>query len=414
MKLAIKTNRTVDITDLILNPKVVVFFDASLPVTITRDANNKISGWLDRSLNESHATQATSGNQPNYTSFNNNNFFGISYPNLNVINNGFLRFTIPASFTNINGTLYIATDKYVLQLPITIANSGTFEITGGTANILIGLVLVNDSLNSDEESKLGTYFSAKGANSQILTSLNMELCTETTGVTTLYTNPLLKQITGLGTLVQSLNTISLVNLDQAFRGLNKVTSFPSINTSKVTSIIQTWFGMSSLATFPALDFSSVVNAGSAWYGNSALSSFPFVNLSKASILSYAWFGCTNLAIFFAMDFRACVNFQETWRNCKLDQASVDEILISIAAGLANNPTKVLATNGGSFTLTGSTNAIPGTTNRRENWANRNSWEFNLSQVNEIISTTTHDFRNGITGQQAKAWLAAKGWVIETR
>lgn len=410
MKLAIKTNKTVDITDLILNPKVVVFFDASLPATITRDVNNKVSGWLDRSLNGSNATQTTSSNQPTYTSFN-NNFFGISCPNLNAINNGFLRFTIPAGFSNINATLYIATDKYVLQLPITIANSGTFEITGGTANILIGLVLVNGSLNSDEESKLGTYFSAKGANSQILTSLNMELCTET-GATTLYTNPLLKQITGLGTLVQNLNTISLTNLNQAFRGLNKVTSFPSINTSGVTSIVQTWFGMSSLATFPALDFSSVVNATSAWYGNSTLSSFPFVNLSKVSNLSYTWFACTNLAIFPAMDFRACVNFQETWRNCKLDRASVDEILISIAAGLANNPTKVLAANGGSLTLTGGTNASPGTTNRRSSWG-ANAWEFNLSQVNETIATTTYNFSGGITGADAKAWLAAKGWAIAT-
>lgn len=410
MKLAIKTNKTVDITGLI--PKFVVFFDASLPVTITKDANNKISGWLDRSLNGFHAAQITSGNQPNYTSFN-NNFFGISCPSLNSLTNGFLGFTIPANFGNINGTLYLSTDKYVLQLPISIANSAsnqTFEITGGIANILTGLVLVNGSLSSDEDSKLATYFSAKGANSRTLTSLNMDLCVDTSG--SLYTNPLVKEITGLGTLTQ-LNTTSLVNLNKAFRGLNSVISFPSsFDTSDAISITQTWLGMSSLASFPLLNFSNIVFADLAWYGNASLSSFPAVNLSKASTLLSAWTNCTNLITFSAMNFRACNNFQDTWRNCRLNQASVDEILISIAAGLANNPTKILAANGGSFTLTGTNNAVPGTINRRSSWA-ANPWEFNLSQVNETISATTYNFTIGITGQQAKAWLAAKGWAIAT-
>ena len=413
MKLAIKTNKTVDITDLI--PKFVLFFDASLPVTITRDVNNKISGWLDRSLNGFHATQATSGNQPNYTSFN-NNFFGISCPNLNVINNGFLGFTIRGNFGNINGTLYLATDKYVLQLPVDIPNNinqQTFEITGGTSNILIALILVNGSLSNDEDAKLGAYLRTKGANSEILTSLNMELCTQTTGTFTLYTNPLVKRITNLATLTQSLSTISLTNLNQAFRALDRITSFPIIDTKSVTSVTQAWFGASSLTSFPLLDFSNVTNAASAWLGNTALTSFPSVNLSKATNLSYAWHNCTNLITFPAMDFRACTTFQETWRNCKLNQASVDEILISIAAGLANNPTKILAANGGSFTLTGGTNFAPTNTNRRVNWTNRNSWEFNLSQINETIATITYDFRNGISGADAKEWLAAKGWAIAT-
>ena len=410
MKLAIKTNKTADITDLI--PKFVVFFDASLPVTITRDANNKISGWLDRSLNGFHATQTTSGNQPNYTSFN--GFFGISCPGLNSINNGFLRFTIPANFGNINGTLYLATDKYVLQLPISIVNSlnaQDFEITGGIANILTGLALVNGNLSSDEDAKLAAYFSAKGANSRILTSLNMDFCTETTG-TTLYTNPLVKQVTELGTLTQ-LNTTNLITLNQVFRGLNKVTGFPSsFDTSNATSISQTWFGMSGLTSFPLLNFSNVINAGSAWFGNISLSSFPAVNLSKASGVAFTWYSCINLVNFPAMDFRACNNFQETWRNCKLNAESVDNILISIAAGLANNPTKILAANGGSFTLTGTNNSAPGAINRRSSWA-ANAWEFNLSQINETISATTYNFAAGITGQQAKAWLAAKGWAIAT-
>ncbi len=409
MKLAIKTNKTADITDLI--PKFVVFFDASLPITITRDASNKISGWLDRSLNGFHATQTTSGNQPNYTSFN-NNFFGISCPVLNSVNNGFLGFTIPANFGNINGTLYLSTDKYVLQLPISIANSlnaQDFEITGGTANILTGLALVNGSLSSDEDSKLATYFSAKGANSQTLTSLSVELCTETSG--SLYTNPLIKQVTELGTLTQ-LNTTNLINLNQAFRKLNRITSFPVINTSNVTNINHAWFGLSSLLSFPNLNFNNVTQAISTWLGCTSLVSFPALNLSKATQLGTAWNGCTNLTTFPAMDFRACIAFQETWRYCKLNTESVDNILISIAAGLANNPTKILAANGGSFTLTGGTNAAPGAINRRSSWG-ANAWEFNLSQINETISTTTYNFTTGITGEQAKNWLAAKGWAIAT-
>jgi hypothetical protein len=166
--------------------------------------------------------------------------------------------------------------------------------------------------------------------------------------------------------------------------------------------------MTGLTSFPALNFGNVQNAGSAWFGNAGLSSFPFVNLSKANNLSYSWNGCSNLATFPAMDFRAATTFQDTWRSCKLNQESVDNILISIAAGLANNPTKILAANGGSSTLTGGTNAVPGTINRRSSWG-VNAWEFNLSQVNE----TGYNFTAGITGQQAKNWLAAKGWAIAT-
>jgi hypothetical protein len=161
-----------------------------------------------------------------------------------------------------------------------------------------------------------------------------------------------------------------------------------------------------------LNFGNVQTARSAWFGTTGLTSFPFVNLSKATDISFSWSGCSNLTLFPAMDFRAATAFENTWRNCKLNQESVDNILISIAAGLANNPTKILAANGGSLTLSGGTNAAPGTANRRTTWG-VNAWEFNLSQINENISGTIYDFRNAITGQQAKNWLAAKGWAIAT-
>ena len=409
MKLAIKTNKTADITDLI--PKFVVFFDASLSITITRDANNKISGWLDRSLNGYHATQPISGYQPTYTSFN--GFFGIGLSSVNTVNNSFLQFTVPANFS-VNGILYVATDKYILPLPIDIATSAsarTFELTGGIANALTGLVLFNDTPTSDEDSRITSYLRLKGAGTLPLASLNMDFCVQLSSASGLYGNPLLRQVSSLNAL-RNLDMNSLNSITKAFLAFSKITQFPVIDTRNISNINQTWFGMSGLQSFPALDLSNVTQATSAWLGCTSLVSFPALNLSKATQLNTAWNGCSNLTTFPAMDFRACNNFQETWRNCKLDQVSVDEILISIAAGLANNPTKILAANGGSFTLTGTNNAVPGTINRRSSWA-ANAWEFNLSQINETISTTTYNFTNGITGQEAKAWLAAKGWAIAT-
>jgi hypothetical protein len=408
MKIAIKTNKTADITDLI--PKFVVFFDASIPTTITRDANNKISGWLDRSLNQFHATQTTLAYQPTYTSFN--SFFGINCTSLGAANNSFLQFTINANFPEINGILYVATDKYVLPLPINIPSSianRTFEITGGTSNLLTGLILFQGTPTLDEDSKIVSYLSIKGSNSLTLTNVIMDFCVET--VSGLYLNPLMAQVNNLSSWTQ-INTSNVISFNQAWRRMTIPATFPTIDTSSAISIQQAWLGITGLTSFPALNFGNVQSAASAWFGNAGLSSFPFVNLSKANNLSFSWSGCSNLVTFLAMDFRAVTTFQETWKNCKLNQESVDNILISIAAGLANNPTKILAANGGSSTLTGGTNAAPGTINRRSSWG-ANAWEFNLSQVNENISGTIYDFRSGITGQQAKAWLAAKGWAIAT-
>lgn len=408
MKIAIKTNKTADITDLI--PKFVIFFDASIPTTITRDANNKISGWLDRSLNQFHATQTTLAYQPTYTSFN--SFFGISCTSLGGVNNSFLQFSIIANFPEINGILYVATDKYVLPLPINILSSisnRTFEITGGTSNLLTGLILFQGAPTSDEDSRIVSYLSIKGSNSQTLTNATMDFCVETSS--SLYLNPLIAQVNSLSSWSQ-IDTSNIITFNQTWRKMIKPTTFPIIDTSTATSIQQAWFGMTGLTSFPALNFGNVWNARSAWLGTTGLTSFPFVDLSKATDISFSWSGCSNLTLFSAMDFRAATAFENTWRNCKLNQESVDNILISIAAGLANNPTKILAVNGGSSTLTGGTNAAPGTINRRSSWG-ANAWEFNLSQVNENISGTLYDFRNGITGQQAKNWLAAKGWAIAT-
>lgn len=385
MKIAIKTNKTADITDLI--SKFVVFFDASIPTTIIRDANNKISGWLDRSLNAFHASQTTATSQPIYTSFN--GFLGINCLSLSSINNGFLRFSVPANFSVPNGILYVATDKYVLPLPIDIpasAASRTFELTGGTSNILTGIILFNGVPTSDEDSRIVRYLTIKGANSVALSNLIMDFCSEI--ATGLYTNPLFRQINNLSSLLQSLDTSNVVNLTRAWRSLNKVPDFPLINISNVKDVTQAWHGNSSLTSFPALNFSSV------------------------QFCTASWSSCSNLTTFSAVDFRSCLTFNEAWRNCKLNAQSIDDILISIAAGLANNPSKVLQVNGGSFALTGTNNSAPTTINRR-NTNNWNSWEFNLSQINENISGTIYDFRSGISGQQAKNWLAAKGWAIAT-
>lgn len=409
MKIAIKSSKILDITDLF--PKFVIFLDASAPTTVARDENNRISKWLDKSINGFHAVQTISSYRPTYVSFN--QFLGISCSSLSSSNNSFLQISIPANFPAINGILYVASDKYILPLPIDIPSSTTtrdFEVTGGTSNILTAIILFSGTPTADENNRIINYLTLKGSNSRTLTNLSLEF--SALASSGLYTNPLIGQVNSFLPL-QSLNTDNLISLSQALRSHSKISQFPLINTVNVSNIDNTWSGTTNLSSFPLLNLSNVLSCNSSWFGATNLSSFPSVDLSKSSQISYTWYGCSNLITFPAMNFRSAITFREAWRNCKLNSESVDNILISIAAGLANNPTKILAANGGSLVLTGSNNSTPTNINRREsnNW---NSWEYSLSQVNESINNITYDFRGGISGETAKNWLAAKGWIIETR
>lgn len=222
---------------------------------------------------------------------------------------------------------------------------------------------------------------------------------------------------------------ALTNATYAWRNCTSLTSFPSINLSAVTDASFGWDGCAKLTSFPAINFSALNKADYAWrncvllksfgsitlpvattvdfaWQNTGLTEFPVIDLPNLTSANTAWQNCKDMVVFPRLNFPKLVNVNNAWNSCILNQVSVDNILISLAASLANNPTKtgLVGTNA----LTNNTdtfNAIPGNEIRTLT----NSWETNLKNINEV----GYNFSGGITGQQAKAWLSSKGWTIQT-
>lgn len=102
-------------------------------------------------------------------------------------------------------------------------------------------------------------------------------------------------------------------------------------------------------------YAGVTDFSFAWaYCSSMSGPFPLIDTSNGTDFSYAWYGCSSLTSFPANMFDACpaTNFTNAFVNCALNQTSIDNILVSIAAA---------GTSGGTLNMTGGTNATPSAT-----------------------------------------------------
>jgi len=124
----------------------------------------------------------------------------------------------------------------------------------------------------------------------------------------------------------------------------------------VTDFSFAWAYCSSMSgPFPLIDTSNGTDFSYAWYGCSSMSGpFPLIDTSNGTNFSYAWYGCSSLTSFPANMFDACpaTNFTNAFVDCALNQTSIDNILVSIAAA---------GTSGGTLNMTGGTNATPSAT-----------------------------------------------------
>ncbi len=140
--------------------------------------------------------------------------------------------------------------------------------------------------------------------------------------------------------------------EYAWLGCESLTEFPLLDLRNGVNFNDAWNGCSSLTSFPALNLESGEIFTYSWYNCTGLTSFPsLINISNGTDFSSAWQNCTNLATFPAGVFDSCLatNFANAWTNCALDQASVNNILVSInTAGTSN----------GNLGINGGTSAAP--------------------------------------------------------
>jgi hypothetical protein len=89
-----------------------------------------------------------------------------------------------------------------------------------------------------------------------------------------------------------------------------------------------------LTAFPPLNTSNVTSFDSSWYECSGLTVFPFLDTSSGTTFQRAWSNCINLASFPANMFDATGTlvsdaFMNTWQDCALTAASIENILVSL-------------------------------------------------------------------------------------
>lgn len=133
------------------------------------------------------------------------------------------------------------------------------------------------------------------------------------------------------TVFPLLDTSSATNLEGTWAGCTGLTSFPLLDTSAGISFYATWTICTGLTSFPLIDTSSGIYFQETWNTCTSLTSFPSLNLSSGTTFYGAWGACSSLSSFPANMFDTCTatDFQYAWENCALDQASVDNILVSL-------------------------------------------------------------------------------------
>lgn len=102
----------------------------------------------------------------------------------------------------------------------------------------------------------------------------------------------------------------------------------------VTSLTNYWRGRTELTSFDATAAAGAWQAlGSAWRGCSALTAFPVLDLHSVTGAANAWRDCTALSTFPGSSLAGspCTDWTSAWQSCALGQASVDSILITLAA-----------------------------------------------------------------------------------
>ena len=225
--------------------------------------------------------------------------------------------------TMIHSTI-AGTISYAATLP-----AGSFAIgTNGVDNYytpdnrLAGQIFVNSALSDSDAGKVKDYFVSRGGGPKDAGAY--------AGVT---------------------------DFSGAWAGCTSMTGpFPLIDTSSGTNFSGAWAECVSMSgPFPLIDTSNGTDFAFAWISCISMTGpFPLIDTSNGTDFSLAWAYCSSLTSFPANMFDACpaTNFTGAFVGCALNQTSIDNILVSIAAA---------GTSGGTLNMTGGTNATPSAT-----------------------------------------------------
>lgn len=349
------------------------------PVT---DAGQPVGLILDKSGNGNNASQTTPTARPTYQIFS-------SRLAVDKVDDR-LQVTVPAG--GLVGTLVLATPEGTAAYGVNIP-AGTWSLgansTTGTAyfpgSAVIGAVCRNGALTESEQSQVMAYLRSRGGGPIGYAGMT-SLSGYWQNAAWLKTPPSLPDTSlvtdfsyawmdsGITSFPALPDTSNAVNFSYAWLRCTGLTSFPALpNTSEVTSFSYAWYGCSGLTSFPALpNTTKVQQFVLSWHDCSGLTSFPALpDTSSVTNFSHAWNDCTNLANFPAnvFDNCPCADFPNTFRNCALSQASVDNILVSIAAGsVARGTTNgILNINGGTSATPSATGQAAADTLRARGW-----------------------------------------------
>jgi len=433
-KIAIKTNATADISSIL--PEVLRFYDATATSTIARaSGTNNITSWGDRSVNNIAATQTVLNEQPIYDSIN-------KTINMSPIRN----FSINFGTNAFSGTVYIAdADHGVLDFAISVGANTILNVwtkanfQPRTSNAFLKVIGIVITSNPNHRSIIENYFGSKSQNLKYSNATTLENFWPTELSTSFFACRV--------SSFPLLNIQNVTNMTFVWRDCASLTSFPLLNTQNVTNMNQTWYQCTSLTSFPLLNTQNVTNMGAAWYQCTSLTSFPAINTQNVTSVSSAWTTCSSLTSFPAINTVKLTSFIQTWSGCPLSQLSIDNIIISIAAGWINNLNKEISNISGIFgsgipisNINRRPEADLNETNTQDTISNWNtiidsylsnqitltemrnqhanaintyntrwkSWEQALRNINESLNEVLYNFSNGtVSAQKAYYWMLAK-------
>ena len=381
--------------------------DGTIPVTAATDP---VGYFGDKSGNGNHATQATGAARPTYQ----------VTPDRITVDKVDDRLSVTVPTGGFTGTMVLATDHGTASYGVTIP-AGAYDIGGRgrwyfPGNAIVGQLIRDGALSEGDAAATEAYFVANGATASygavtnfnsfwrnwselttfplIDTSAGTNFSIAWFGCTGLTRFPLLDTSAGTNlsnawrnctnlTSFPLLDTSVGTNFDRAWQDCSSLTSFPLLDTSAGTSFGSTWAGCTNLTSFPLIDTSGGTSFGSAWQNCSSLTIFPLLDTSAGTSFISAWRDCTGLTSFPLLDTSSGTNFSFTWFSCfsltsfpanafdnisggdftnaftntALNQASIDNILVSLVASGIAAGTRVFDQSGGSAPSVTGTDAI---------------------------------------------------------
>ena len=308
----------------VVNGAQALFQDAAgtVPVTADGDPDGSMS---DQSPNGHTAVQTISSRRPTYNATPDR-------LSLDKVDDALI-ITVPAG--GFVGTMVLATDKGTASYEISI-DAGAYDLGGQRfpGDAIVGAVFRNGAMTDKEKADTESFFVSNGATASYGAVRDFSGYWRDRD-----------ELTGLPLI----DTSSGTDFSFSWFGCANLETFPLIDTSSGTNFSFSWFDLASLTSFPIIDTSQGVLFRGTWRQCRLLTSFPFLNVSNGISFFRAWSQC-NLLTSFPENFFDNIqggNLEEAFEGTTLNQASIDNILVSLVTSGIDSGTRVFDQSGGS-------------------------------------------------------------------